>query len=55
MRKNIGAGRGSGQLLEVGERWRLIWEEYEFIYKYRDGKEICEEWSEDWSEKCRLK
>jgi hypothetical protein len=25
-----------------------------FAYEYRDGKEICEQWQEDWTERCRL-
>jgi hypothetical protein len=30
------------------------WSTYVINYKYRDGHEICEQWSEDWTERCRL-
>ena len=48
------AGRGIGNIGGVGCRWRVVWDEYEFGYKYRDSYDICEQWSEDWNETCRL-
>ena len=31
-----------------------LWSTYVIKYKYRDGKPVCLEWSEDWSEACKL-
>ena len=39
----------------VGERWRIVFDAYRFGYNYRDGYEVCEEWSEDWNERCYIK
>lgn len=49
------SGRGIGNLNSIGERWRLTWDKYVFRYKYRDGHEICVEWGEEWTERCRLR
>ena len=47
-----GVGRADNP---VGERWRIVFDAYRFGYNYRDGYEVCEEWSEDWSERCNIK
>ena len=39
----------------VGERWRIVFDAYRFGYNYRDGYEVCEQWAEDWTERCMLK
>ena len=31
------------------------WSTYVINYQYRDGHEICEQWAEDWNERCSLK
>lgn len=49
------SGRGIGNIGGVGCRWRVVWDEYEFGYSYRDAYDICEEWEEDWDERCNLK
>lgn len=49
------SGRGIGNISSVGHRWRVAWDEYEFGYMYRDAFDICEEWKEDWDERCNLK
>lgn len=49
------SGRGIGNIGGVGCRWRVVWDEYEFGYSYRDAYDICEEWEEDWTESCKLK
>ena len=49
------SGRGEGSINPVGHRWRVVWDEYEFGYSYRDAYDICEEWEEDWTEACKLK
>ena len=49
------SGRGEGSINPVGHRWRVVWDEYEFGYSYRDAYDICEEWEEDWTESCKLK
>ena len=48
------SGRGIGNISPVGCRWRVAWDEYEFGYTYREIYHVCEQWSEDWSERCRL-
>ena len=47
--------RGIGNISGVGCRWRVVWDEYEFGYSYRDAYDTCEEWEEDWTERCVLK
>ena len=49
------AGRGIGNINPVGARWRVAWDEYEFGYTYREPYQVCEEWSEDWSERCQIR
>lgn len=48
------SGRGEGSINPVGHRWRVVWDEYEFGYKFREAFDICEEWEEDWTERCNL-
>ena len=47
--------RGIGGTHPVYEQWRIVFDAYVFGYNYRDGHEICEQWSEDWTERCGLK
>jgi hypothetical protein len=49
------SGRGVGSINSVGHRWRVVWDEYEFAYMYRDVFDTCEEWQEDWTERCAIK
>ena len=49
------SGRGEGSINSVGHRWRVVWDEYEFGYMYRDVFDTCEEWQEDWTERCTIK
>ena len=49
-----GARGVGGSTHPVYERWRIVFDQYEFGYKYRDGYEVCEEWKEDWTERCIL-
>lgn len=46
--------RGVGGTHPIFEQWRIVFDAYVFGYNYRDGEEICEQWSEDWNEACRL-
>lgn len=48
------SGRGEGSINPVGHRWRVVWDEYEFGYSYREAFDICEEWEEDWTKRCDL-
>ena len=48
-------GRGIGNINSVGCRWRVAWDEYEFGYTYREPYQVCEQWSEDWTERCGIK
>ena len=48
------SGRGIGNITPVYCRWRVVWDEYEFGYTYREIYHVCEEWQEDWNERCRL-
>jgi len=50
-----GGARGIGGNHPVYEYWRIVFDAYLFGYNYRDGHEICEEWAEDWTERCMLK
>ena len=47
------SARGEGGLSEFG-RHQVRWDYYVFHYKYRTGKLVCEEWDEQWDERCRL-
>ena len=49
-----GSGRGIGNINPVGHRWRVVWDEYEFSYHFREVFDTCEEWKEDWTERCVL-
>lgn len=49
------SGVGIGPQYNGYGRWQQVWKEYEFGYYYRDAREICEQWSEDWTERCALK
>ena len=48
------SGRGIGNINPVGHRWRVVWDEYEFSYQFREVFDTCEEWKEDWTERCGL-
>ena len=48
------SGRGIGNIVPVNHRWRVVWDEYEFTYQFREAFDICEEWTEDWTERCKL-
>lgn len=48
-------GRGIGNINPVGCRWRVAWDWYEFGYTYREVYHVCEQWAEDWNERCTLK
>lgn len=48
-------GRGIGNINSVGCRWRVAWDEYEFGYTYREPYQVCEQWNEDWTERCGIK
>lgn len=50
-----GGARGIGGTHPVYEQWRIVFDAYLFGYNYRDGHEICEQWVEDWTERCMLK
>ena len=60
IREDVGfpqGGRGvddGSSINPVGCRWRVAWDQYEFTYYYRDTYPVCEVWSEDWNEVCRL-
>ncbi|MDP4709283.1 MAG: hypothetical protein NWS20_04720 [Rickettsiaceae bacterium] len=51
---NGGRGVEGGNITATGQRHRVVWDEYEFKYQFREAFDICEEWAEDWSEKCTL-
>ena len=47
--------RGVGSATHpVYERWRIVFDQYEFKYKYREGYEVCEQWEDTWNERCTL-
>lgn len=48
------AGRGIGNINGGFPRWRVVWDEYEFSYQFREAFDTCEEWKEDWAERCVL-
>ena len=57
IREDVGfPGRGveGTNITSVGCRHRVVWDEYEFTYHYRDIYTVCEDWSEDWNEACNL-
>lgn len=41
--------------VNIGEEYRHVYPYYRFGYFYREGREICEQWAEDWTERCVLK
>ncbi len=46
---------GIGGLMEwPRDRFRMAWA-YPISYKFREGSEICAQWSEEWTERCLLK
>ena len=47
-------GRGIGNITPLYSRWRVVWDQYVFKYKYRDGYLDCFDWQERWDEKCIL-
>jgi hypothetical protein len=49
---NVSA-RGEGAINHI-EGKGYIWERFRIGYKYRSSTEICEQWSEDWTESCNL-
>lgn len=49
-----GSGRGIGNINGGFPRWRVVWDEYEFSYHFREAFDTCEEWKEDWTERCVL-
>jgi hypothetical protein len=48
-------GMGIGNINPVGCRWRVAWDWYEFGYTYREVYHVCEQWAEDWTERCTIK
>ena len=46
-------GRGEGHTVHADENM-YAFQVYRVHYKIRRGEEICEQWSEDWNETCRL-
>lgn len=48
------SGRGIGNITPVYYRWRVVWDEYEFGYWYRDAYPICLNWHKEWREECTL-
>ena len=49
------SGRGVGNINGGFTRWRVVWDEYEFTYYFREAFDTCEEWFEDWTERCKLR
>ena len=47
------AGRGIGNIHTM-ENDIVGWDQYVFKYKYRDKYLVCEQWGEDWNERCKL-
>lgn len=45
--------RGDEPSHYVNEK-QLVFSSYTFRYQYREGWRVCEEWKEDWTERCRL-
>jgi hypothetical protein len=50
-----GGNRGIGGTHFAGGDHIIVFDTYSFGYNYREGQEICEEWSEDWTERCTIK
>ena len=48
------SAQGVGPMVNVRGNW-YVWSEYELGYLFRDAYEICEEFSKEWDERCRLK
>lgn len=46
--------RGTGGTQPVYDQWRIVFDHYEVDYRYRDGRPICEQWRENWTENCNL-
>lgn len=46
--------RGEGHEHWVGSKV-CIRDKFRVVYFFRDGHEICEDWKENWTERCRLK
>jgi len=46
-------GKGFGEIFHL-EKKSYTWEIFKFSYKYREGKLVCGEWNEDWTEECKL-
>jgi hypothetical protein len=49
------SGSENGYLQYTGRGCLHAFEFYKVKYKFREGNEICAEWSEDWTERCTLK
>lgn len=47
-------GRGTGNINALGSRWRVAWDQYIFKYYYRDAEQVCQDWRQDWHERCKL-
>lgn len=45
---------GEGKITHV-EGVHHVFQRYAINYKYRDSYPVCEEWAEEWMERCRLK
>ena len=50
-----GGARGIGGTHFAGGDHIIVFDAYILGYNYREGHEICEEWSEDWTERCTIK
>lgn len=50
-----GGARGIGGTHFAGGDHIIVFDAYILGYNYRDGHEICEQWSEDWNERCYIK
>ena len=48
-------GRGVGAIHEGYPRYRAVWESYEFGYSFREPYSVCEEWQDEWTERCYIK
>jgi len=47
-------GDGAVALLDWPRDRYRVFHSYNVPYKFREGEEICEEWAEDWTERCTL-
>jgi hypothetical protein len=50
-----GGARGIGGTHFAGGDHIIVFDAYILGYNYREGHEICEQWSEDWNEACGIK